>query len=99
MILRHSAKPKPDPIPTPTPRTPSSAYARCDDCGTGQGEPCYDSHDRPCAPCHGRVLASTGAERREAQWHAMLQRHTQDQEALASALRRVVELEARGATP
>lgn len=67
MILHHSAKPKPDPIPTPTPRTPSSAYARCDDCGTSQGEPCYDSHDRPCAPCHGRVLASTGAERREAQ--------------------------------
>jgi len=32
-----------------------------------------------------------------AQWHAMLQRHTQDQEALASALRRVVELEIQNA--
>ena len=66
MILHHSAKPKPDPIPTPTPRTPSSAYARCDDCGTSAGEPCYDSHDRPCAPCPGRVLASPGADRRDA---------------------------------
>ena len=61
MILRHSAIPKPDPIPTPTPRTPASAYARCDDCGTGQGEPCYDSHDRPCAPCPGRVLADSAS--------------------------------------
>ena len=61
MILHHSAKPKPDPIPTPTPRTPSSAYARCDDCGTSQGEPCYDSHDRPCAPCPGRVLAPSAS--------------------------------------
>ena len=59
--LRHSAIPKPDPVPTPTPRTPSSAYARCDDCGTGQGEPCYDSHDRPCAPCPGRVLAPSAS--------------------------------------
>ena len=41
--------------------TPSSAYAHCDDCGTGAGESCYDSRDRPCAPCAGRVLASTGA--------------------------------------
>lgn len=39
------------------PRTPDSAYARCLDCGTDAGEPCHDSHDRPCAPCPGRVLA------------------------------------------
>ena len=43
------------------PRTPSSAYARCDECGTGAGESCYDSRDRPCSPCAGRVLASTGS--------------------------------------
>jgi hypothetical protein len=59
--LHHSAVPKPDPIPTPTPRTPASAYARCDDCGTSAGEPCYDSHDRPCAPCPGRVLAPSAS--------------------------------------
>lgn len=46
--------------------TPTRAYARCRECGTDAGEPCYDSHDRPCAPCAGRVLASAGAERREA---------------------------------
>ena len=65
MILRHSAIPKPDPIPTPTLRTPSSAYARCDECGTDAGEPCYDSHDRPCSPCSSRVLASPAAEKRD----------------------------------
>ena len=59
--LGHSAKPKPDPIPTPTPRTPSSAYARCDECSTDAGQPCYDSHDRPCAPCPGRVLAPSAS--------------------------------------
>jgi hypothetical protein len=34
-----------------------------------------------------------------ARWHAMLQRHEADSEALRSALARVVELEARGPTP
>lgn len=38
-------------------RTPTSAYARCDECGTDAGEPCYDSQDRPCAPHAGRVLS------------------------------------------
>jgi hypothetical protein len=70
--LKHSATPKPDPIPTPTPRTPLSAYARCDECGTDAGEPCYDSHDRPCAPCSSRVLASSSADRRDSlqRWYA-----------------------------
>ena len=70
MILHHSAVPKPDPIPTPTPRTPSSAYARCDDCGADAGLPCVDENLRPCQLCPGRVLASEGAERREAQERA-----------------------------
>ena len=48
------------------PRTPSSAYAHCADCGTSAGESCYDSRDRPCSPCAGRVLASTGALDRQA---------------------------------
>lgn len=41
-------------------RTPDSDYDHCEECGTDAGEPCYDSQDRPCAPCLGRVLASKG---------------------------------------
>jgi hypothetical protein len=65
MLTRRTALPPDDKPPTPAKRTPSSAYARCDDCGTDAGEPCYDSHDRPCAPCSSRVLASSTADRRD----------------------------------
>lgn len=65
-LTRRTAVPPDDVTPTPAKRTPVTAYARCLDCGTDEGQPCYDSQDRPLASvCQGRTLSSRGSLDRE----------------------------------
>ena len=65
-LTRRTAVPPDDNPPAPAKRTPVTSYARCLDCGTDEGQPCYDSQDRPMASvCQGRTLSSRGSLDRE----------------------------------
>lgn len=65
-LTRRTAVPPDDRPPTLAKRTPVTAYARCLDCGTDEGQPCYDSQDRPLASvCESRTLAGRGSLDRE----------------------------------
>ena len=65
-LTRRTAVPPDDNPPPIARRTPFTAYARCLDCGTDEGQPCYDSQDRPLASvCEGRTLSSRGSLDRE----------------------------------
>ena len=66
ILTRRTAVPPDDNPPALAKRTPALAYARCLDCGTEEGQPCYDSSDRPLASvCQGRTLSSRGSLDRE----------------------------------
>lgn len=65
-LTRRTFTPPDDNPPAIAKRTPALAYARCLDCGTDEGQPCYDSQDRPMASvCQGRTLSSRGSLDRE----------------------------------
>lgn len=66
MMDRRTFTPPDDKPPIFTKRTPVDEYDRCRECGTAEGQPCYDSHDKPLASvCVGRTLSSSGALNRE----------------------------------
>ena len=66
ILTRRTAVPPDDVTPPLAKRTPVTAYARCLDCGTEEGQPCYDSSDRPMASvCESRTLAGRGSLDRE----------------------------------
>lgn len=65
-LSRRTFTPPDDVPPILAKRTPALAYDRCLDCGTDEGQPCYDSNDRPLASvCQGRTLSSRGSLDRE----------------------------------
>jgi hypothetical protein len=67
MLTRRTPLPPADKPPTLAKRTPVAEYDRCGECGTAEGQPCYDSNDKPMASvCVGRTLSSRGALDREA---------------------------------
>jgi hypothetical protein len=66
-LNRRTPIPPDDKPPTLAKRTPVDEYDRCSECGTEEGQPCYDSRDKPMASvCQGRTLSSSGALDREA---------------------------------
>ena len=66
MMDRRTFTPPDDKPPILTKRTPVDEYDRCRECGTAEGQPCYDSHDKPLASvCVGRTLSSRGSLDRE----------------------------------
>lgn len=66
MMDRRTFTPPDDKPPPLAKRTPVDEYDRCRECGTDEGQPCYDSQDRPMASvCQGRTLSSRGSLDRE----------------------------------
>jgi hypothetical protein len=67
MLTRRTPIPPDDKPPPLAKRTPVDEYDRCSECGTEEGQPCFDSNDKPLASvCVGRTLSSSGALDREA---------------------------------
>jgi hypothetical protein len=66
-LTRRTPLPPDDKPPPLAKRTPVDEYDRCRECGTAEGQPCYDSNDKPMTSvCQGRTLSSSGALDREA---------------------------------